>query len=210
MSGYKRKSRFLLHKQKAKRKMQCNLFTSKGVANAKNSIYKQIKCKKRNTANTRHTESLLYYYFARQGLTHSHSPNKPGWKRKKIKELPFRPLARLPSVGTCLRGSPKSSGKSSLHQVSLLIPWSGVCNSVMFFIFFVLLLCARSVRQRPCTIWVTRITAVVSNRMPGALVNLLNWPANVQKLCIWQCAATSKTFDYTRTCFPVCFYFSTV
>ena len=55
------------------------------------------------TANTRHTESLLYYYFARQGLTHTHTPqinperNKeklPWWSAGVVRIPSARPLPR--------------------------------------------------------------------------------------------------------------------
>ena len=67
------------------------------------NLYERIKCKKRNTANTRHTESLLYYYFARQGLTHTHTPqinperNKeklPWWSAGVVRIPSARPLPR--------------------------------------------------------------------------------------------------------------------
>ena len=58
---------------------------------------------KRNTAATRHTDSLTYSTFrTRPHDTHTHKP-----KRKEIKkrELPWVPLAPLGPFGTCLLGS---------------------------------------------------------------------------------------------------------
>ena len=76
MSGYIRRSRFLLHKKKSKKKnankKHCRyLFTSKNV---RNQFILANVMQKRNTANTRHTESLFYDYFTRRGLTHTHTP----------------------------------------------------------------------------------------------------------------------------------------
>ena len=89
MSGYIGKSRYLF----TRRIKQC----------------KQIIKAKRNTANTRHTESLLYTTWSDKASRHTHT-HKP--KRKEIKETSLKVRWLPPSFGTCLLGSPKSSQSS--------------------------------------------------------------------------------------------------
>ena len=111
MSGHMRKAGFYYKSKRQKEEINAGiLFTKIMQWNSKckeMNLYERIKCKKRNTANTRHTESLLYYYFARQGLTHSHSPNKP--REKEIKEkLSWRSagVVRIPSARPLPRTCP--------------------------------------------------------------------------------------------------------
>ena len=62
------------------------------------AIYKPIIKAKRNTANTRHTDSLNYSYFSGRGLTtHTHKPKR---KENGDMGLPWVPLARASSAAS--------------------------------------------------------------------------------------------------------------
>jgi len=99
-----RKAGFYSPKEtRMQRKMQCNLFT----AIMQKQFTSHGKCKrKRNTANTRHTESLTLFYLADEA-SHTHTHPKTQMKRnKKERDFPeFRGLprvlaARVPSAHT--------------------------------------------------------------------------------------------------------------
>ena len=67
-------------KGRQKENSASNLFT-KIMQKQRNQFIKANQMQKETTANYRHTESLFYYYFTRQGLTTHTHPNPKERKR---------------------------------------------------------------------------------------------------------------------------------